>query len=382
MRSFVLVAALAGTASATPMTVTGNVMDVRSRWTADGSRIVTESTIATDTGEVVVSQLGGSVDGIGMRTFPGPEPLVVGMRVTVAASPTADLSQRVHNVVDGVKVLAWPPNYVRTGPTMAGHYLYWESGCVFITPDAGGTKQVAGDTEFTVIQNSIDTWNTGIKDCSYMELVLEARRPIEVGRDNINVIKFRDSSWCRPATSDDPARCHPESAAGITTATYVDDSSSKRDGAIVDADIELNAVHFSIAVNGQTSGTEPCVSELQNTLTHELGHLLGLEHTCLAPGDPPRVDNNGAAVPLCSNASTTLQNATMFNFQDCGEMKKETLEADDIAGACGVYPISMDPGTCEPVGGEGGCCNSGGSPGGALILVSMLALTRFWRRRR
>src|SRR5690606_34319046 len=114
MRSFVLAVALCGTASASPMTVTGDVMDVRSRWTADGSRIVTEATIHTDAGTVVVSQLGGSVDGLAMRTFPGPEPLVAGMRVTVAARKAYDLSQRMHVVVDGVKVHAWPPGYVRT----------------------------------------------------------------------------------------------------------------------------------------------------------------------------------------------------------------------------------------------------------------------------
>ena len=362
------------------MTVTGDVMDVRSRWTADGSRIVTDATIHTDSGEVVVSQLGGSVDGIGMRTFPGPEPLAPGMRVTVAARSDLDLSQRTHVLVEGVKVLAYPPGYVRTGPTKAGHYLFWESGCVFITPDAGGTKEVAGDAEFQVIKDAIDTWNTGIASCSYMEIVLQPKQPLEVGRDNVNLIKFRDSSWCRPATKDDPARCHPSSAAGITTATYVDDAASGRDGAIVDADIELNGVDFSIGLNGQTTGTEPCLSELRNTLTHELGHLLGLEHTCLAGGDPPRVDDKGNAVPSCQNATTDQQNATMYNFQECGEMKKETLEPDDIAGACGIYPKSEAPGTCAPVGEDTGCCSAGGGPGGPLLL--MLLVTCFWRRRR
>ena len=108
------------------------------------------------------------------------------------------------------------------------------------------------------------------------------------------------STWCRPATQDDPARCHPDSAAGITTATYVDDSGSIRDGAIVDADIEINGVDFAISSEGQTLSTQTCLSELKNTLTHELGHLLGLEHTCRASGDPARIDDKGAAVPSCN----------------------------------------------------------------------------------
>jgi hypothetical protein len=386
MRSLVLVATLATTANASPMTVTGDVIETRSRWTADGARIVTEATVRTDAGDVVVSQLGGRVDGLAMRTFPGPDLLERGMRVTVAATPSLDLSQRMHLAVDGVKVLATPPGYVRTGPTMAGNSLFWESGCVFVTVDSAGSKGVAGDQEFAVIDQAIATWNNASASCSYMQILNEGRKALETGRDNVNLVKFRDTSWCRPASKDDPARCHPDSAAGITTATYVDDAGSSRDGAIVDADIELNGVHFAIAVAGQTLSTESCVSELKNTLTHELGHLLGLEHTCLAAGDPPRIDDQGRSVPSCGSATDqTITNATMYNFQECGEVKKETLEADDIAAVCGIYPIATDPGTCEPVGDPGGCCDAGDHPGSSIlvsVLVGLALCSRFWRRRR
>lgn len=388
MRAILLVAVLAGTAHASPMTITGSVSDARSRWTADGTRIITDATIHTDDGaNIVVSQFGGKVGNLRMREFPGPDPLVDGMRVTVAATPSMDLSARMHVVVDSVKVLAAPPGYVRTGPTDAGNYLFWESGCVFITPDAAGTKHIAGEAEFAAITQSIAEWNNGIKGCSYMQLMEEPRKDVETGRDMDNIIKFRDSSWCRPASGDDPARCHPQSAAGITTATYVDDSSSDRDGAIVDADIELNAVDFSIALGGVTLGTESCLSELKNTLTHEIGHLLGLEHTCLAQGDPPRIDAKGNAVPSCNQAMqqniNVVLEATMFNYQNCGERAKESLEADDIAAVCGIYQSVDDPGTCEPVGESGGCCNTGGAaqPVGSALL-GLLVLSRFWRRRR
>ncbi len=385
MRIPVLVVALAGTAQASEMTVTGEVTSVSSRWTADGSRIVTDATIRTDAGDVVVSQVGGTVDGIGMRQIPGPEPLVRGMRATIAAREAFDLSQRRHVVVDGVKVLSLPPGYVRTGLTADGNYLYWSSGCVLITPDEEGTNDVAGETEFAIIASAIEQWNTNTASCSYMNMVNEGRRAVEVGRDNVNVIKFRDTSWCRPASKDDPARCHPDSAAGITTATYVDDPGSSRDGEIVDADIELNAVNFSISVNGQTLGTQTCLSELQNTLTHELGHLLGVEHTCLAPGDPERTDDQGAPVPSCSAASPAVQETTMFNYQTCGEVKKITIEADDIAAICGIYPQAKDPGTCEPAGEDPGCCDTRSDPRGSLLLsmlVGLTLLTPFWRRRR
>src|SRR5687768_57082 len=128
-------------AAASPMVVEGEVIQTQSRWTRDGSRIVTDATVRTESGDVVVSQLGGSVNGLGVGPMPGPELLVPGMRVAVAAHADVDLGQRTHVVVDRVRVLAMPPGYVRTGPTKAGNFLYWESGCIFVTADADGTKQ-------------------------------------------------------------------------------------------------------------------------------------------------------------------------------------------------------------------------------------------------
>jgi len=386
-RAFAVVLGMPAVASAAPpaaMTIEGEVTQTTSRWTRDGSRIVTEATVHTHTGDVIVSQLGGSVDGLGMRTMPGPELLVPGMRVAVAAHADLDLAQRTHVVVDHVRVLALPPGYVRTGRTKAGNYLFWESGCIFVTADAEGTKQLPGDTEFDVIQESIATWNAASATCSYIELKYQGVEAREVGRDRVNTIKFRDMSWCRPAVDDDPARCYAESAAGITTAVYVDDAQSDRDGAIVDADIEINGKFFAIADNGVSLGIAGCRAELANTLTHELGHLHGIEHPCLAQGDPPRTDDLGRAVPQCNSVTDPrIVEATMYNFQDCDETKKATLEAEDIAAVCGIYPASDDPGTCEPVPlNPRGCCSASDRPVPALLLAGLTALLVGRRRRR
>src|ERR1043165_8435065 len=297
------------------MTIDGDVVAVHSHWVSDGSRIVTEATVLTPDGtEVVVSQLGGSVDGIGQISWPGPAPLELGMRVAVAAHRDVDLEQREHVLLDTVKVLDYPPGYVRTGPTKNGKYLFWESGCAFVSVAAEGPTAIAGDQEFDVIQASIDTWNnaTHTSTCSYFSVINEGPKTAEVGNDKLNLIKFRDTSWCRPAVGNDPMRCYASAAAGITTAKYVDDAKSSRDGAILDADIELNGVNFAISVNGQSTSTQTCKAELQNTLTHELGHLHGLEHPCLATGDPPRTDNKGNPVPSCDTATApVILNATM-----------------------------------------------------------------------
>jgi len=132
-RLAVVVLVAPSVATAAPMTVEGQVTDAKSHWTGDGSRIVTEATVHTDAGDVVVSQLGGTVDGLTMRTMPGPEILAVGMTVQVAAHEDLDLGQRLHVVVDDVAVKSIAtPYFVRTGPTKAGHYLFWESGCIFM----------------------------------------------------------------------------------------------------------------------------------------------------------------------------------------------------------------------------------------------------------
>jgi hypothetical protein len=78
----------------------------------------------------------------------------------------------------------------------------------------------------------------------------------------------------------------------------------------------------------------------------------------------------------------------MYNFQECGESKKATPEADDIDGVCSVYPKAADPGECfSPALEDKGCCAVAGSrtrsPSGTLsILALAMAALMLLRRRR
>ncbi|MEO7095790.1 MAG: MYXO-CTERM sorting domain-containing protein, partial [Polyangiales bacterium] len=163
-----------------------------------------------------------------------------------------------------------------------------------------------------------------------------------------------------------------------------DDPDSARDGAIVDADIEINGADFAISNQGVTLGTQSCKADLLNTLTHELGHLLGLEHPCRVSGDEERIDNLGRPVPLCSTTNDPkIVEATMFNFQDCGETKKASLSPDDIDFLCKVYPKAEDPGTCAKVEPSvPGCCSASTEPLPAFALVGFTGLLLRRRRRR
>ena len=357
--------------------ITGEVVSAVGRWTRDG-RIVTDVVIRTDDGTLVpVLQAGGRAAGYGQISWPSPPRLEVGMRATVHAP---------RSVVAAAAILDPGPGFVRTGPTRSGNYLSWAGGCIFMVVDEAGTSHLPDDREREIIEEVLATWNLSFAACSYLNLVYDGTVPSgePIGQDAINRITFRDEIWCRPATEDTPEMCLPGGAAGLTTVTYVDDTDSSRDGEIVDADVEINGEEFAISDDGFTLGSENCLADLANTLTHELGHVMGLDHTCLAPSDPPKVDGNGNAVPLCSATDDpAITEATMYNFQECGETKKASPEADDIDAICAVYPRNADPGTCAPVGEPTGCCAAGGGPAGPAALVALTAgLLAGARRRR
>jgi hypothetical protein len=356
----------------------GEVLATQGRFADGGRLIVTDVVLRADDGrEVMVTQLGGSAGGLAQKSWPAPPRLEVGMHARVILR-------------DGLVAAVTPdPGFVRTGPTEGDHFLYWESGCIFIRYDAAGTEDLEGDLEFAVMDGVLAHWNETVSGCSYLELMSEGPTADEpaIGNDGVNRVVFRDDTWCRP-DPDDAELCMslPNGAAGLTTVTYVDDDDSSRDGQVVDADVELNGEEFAISHEGASLGSGFCKSDLANTFTHELGHVMGLDHTCLAPADPPKVDDDGDAVPACSETSDPeITEATMYNFQECGETKKASLEDDDRDAICTIYARGDDPGTCEPVSIEpGGCCSAGGGDPGAaaLALLTTACLAGARRRRR
>lgn len=346
------------------------------------SKIVTRSVIRdADGNEHQVHQLGGTVNGIGMRVIPGTKLLTADEQVQVATRtiPGGSDSQPVEQVL-------WRnrPGVLKSVRTTnkTGAELYWSSNCVFITYDAAGTTHIAGDAEFATMDAVFDNWQTQMSSCAYMSFTMDPPASGQVGLDSVNLVKFREDDWC-PPDAQSPADCYSPGAAGLTTLFFIDDASSKRNGEILDADIELNAVNFSISINGSSLGPNQCFSDLANTLTHEVGHLLGLDHTCWvpdSPDDPQPVDNLGNLVPRCTNnLPARITEATMYNYQECGETKKASLETDDVQdGVCLIYPIVDDPGECKVPqrGGGGGCASSPGSTtwlfGLALALMMLL----------
>ncbi|MCX7944958.1 MAG: matrixin family metalloprotease [Deltaproteobacteria bacterium] len=90
----------------------------------------------------------------------------------------------------------------------------------------------------------------------------------------------------------------------LTTITYDD-----KTGEIYDADIELNGVYYRFDVVETLPST---YTDIQNTMTHEIGHMIGLDHNY----DPHSV---------------------MYPTAKAGEIKKRILSQDDIEGVCDIY---------------------------------------------
>jgi hypothetical protein len=153
---------------------------------------------------------------------------------------------------------------------------------------------------------------------------------------NANIIVFRDANWT--ATKD------PHTLA-LTTVTY-----NKNTGEIYDADIEVNS-HIQLGINGggggisTTTPVPPNAFDLQSILTHETGHFLGLAHSdqSCQPGSCP----------------------TMDSVYRTGSDDFRTLEPDDIAGICTVYPAgrAATDNSCAPRHGFASDCGSPGHNG-------------------
>jgi hypothetical protein len=145
-----------------------------------------------------------------------------------------------------------------------------------------------------------------------------------------NVVRYEASTW------------EYDSAALMLTFT----SYRVTDGAIVDADILINGVNHRWRTDG--SGDDDEAFDLQNSLTHEVGHFLGLAHS---PDHPE---------------------ATMFPSTTPAERSKRVLSTDDTDGIDYLYVATelLDTG----LGQTAGCSVSGRAGGPGALLGAALAL--------
>lgn len=257
-------------------------------------------------------------------------------------------------------------SYVRTRTKASCLPLRWAQTCIFLQPDAELARDdMAADAVTAAIQGAIQSWNDRLDPSSFLRLYyLAPSESREVSQtDRLGSIKFRFDRWCRPAKDANSSPiCFDPAATAVTTVTFLNKPTEPDlDGQIVDTDIDLNAVGFRFVDGTQTlpSGEKRPVVDLWNVLTHELGHVQGLDHTCnLDFGSQPAcmTDDKGDPVPSCTELDTmrrtsqsaeTAFEAAMYPTSVAGDYSRRIPTSDDLAGVIVSHPASSDPQSCK-----------------------------------
>ncbi len=187
--------------------------------------------------------------------------------------------------------------------------LFWDRSPITITHDS--QPQIRGmkpDQALAALRASAQRWSRFGNGCSSLFLRLEPTETVNTAAtiDYVNRIVIRTQDWCNPLKpvkppspgEPDEIPCHDPWSLAVTSVT-----SRPADGSIIDADIELNLTgQNSFADLAIQPPRQPHEYDLESTMTHELGHLLGIAHSCIGPKDGPtssKRDVRGAQVRDC-----------------------------------------------------------------------------------
>jgi hypothetical protein len=263
----------------------------------------------------------------------------------------------------------------------------WPQSCVPIIVYPNDLTDMPPDQTIGAAVAAAAAWSEVSDPCTYMDLMVSSSDgPTPTAKlDYYNNVIFQPTDWCGVKTAAGTCSYDPQALA--ITSVFA----GTVDGKIRDADVEVNARFFTWADVEMNPG--PGKQDLQNALTHEFGHLIGLDHTCYSPGPNTTrpFDNSGAPVPDCNAAPPEVQQTTMFASAIPGDTAKRTLAPDDQLAVCEIYPVAQDPMTCPPAGTQPattsrtGCqCALGPAPGPGLaaLLASLAALSLLIARRR
>jgi MYXO-CTERM domain-containing protein len=267
-----------------------------------------------------------------------------------------------------------------------GMVFAWPQSCVPIKSYPGNFIDMPAEEVQAAASGAADAWSAVKETCTYLAITVmpaSGAAPRAVN-DHRNALIFRTATWCDLlADGKCAADIGPYEAAALAVTSVI---ANRDTGAIRDADIEVNAFHHrwaDLMLHPEKLDLDPGVQDLQNALTHEMGHLIGLDHTCFpASLDPKPLTNEGVEAPDCGSVGAEVLETTMFPSANAGDLEKRSLADDDRKALCEIYPVAADPNVCSPA--EEGCnCAAGGSPGPiAETAAGLIVLAGLRRRRR
>jgi hypothetical protein len=292
--------------------------------------------------------------------------------------------------------------FVQSRGSRFNECLRWKARSLsFAVNGAGANERPGGcpsDAAAAAIERGFSAWPQMAQACTDVAFVpAETTNSRKALRDGQNVVLFRNrscGSLVPPIPPDHPCHspeavedcssafdCWDETVEDVIATTSV--SYVAGTGEILEADMEINAMD-SAGTSGffmTCSDTAPA-TDIQNVVTHEAGHFLGLAHACEdSTTRSPAVDFTVAGCPGNTNP-------TMFPISPPGELSKRSLELDDVAGVCFLYPRGDAAPECPGVlpqparADRASSCGFGSAEPGALALLAIAAILPRRRGRR
>jgi len=314
----------------------------------------------------------------------GPRPGIARLSLVTAAVSLA-----------GVCLASTPTyGYVRKR-TDGGVAEYWQVSCVPVTIYTYGFTDMTRDQVATSIGAAAHTWSPTEVTCAdgtshpFLEIVTEmadeGKKPPLPAWDGQNTVIFYTPSLQPPP--DNPI--YNSSSIVALTSVF-----ARANGKIVDADVQINNIVYPFTNRDPGfvppgNGQGDYAFDLQNAVTHELGHLQGLGHTCWDPFsdlEQPIDDMNNGAPNCESPDAAAVADTVMFaTISGPTEVSKRVLSADDIRAVCSIYPPTMDPNSCSTQTPNDGCgCGTAGTTPAlaAVVFVAWVIGVQLARRRR
>lgn len=188
--------------------------------------------------------------------------------------------------------------------TDSGARVHWATPSIPMYVNVNSCRDVSPEDVATAVVASAKTWEEATRPgdsapCADVNFVLRTTDATDTAAythrtrkdDGVNRVVWHHEAW------------HDRSSTFALTKVFFDVPT----GEILETDMDINAVNYHW-------GTAPGDADIQNTLTHEFGHILGFSHS-------------------------PSEDSAMYANSYPGDVRKRNLSPDDIDGVCTVYPL-------------------------------------------